>query len=299
MKKSIFILLILLFAIDAFSQDEKDWQRLRTDDGEMAVKFPAGCYSNFYDPNGITIYDPDKREHYLLTQMRLISCFHDRTLMTLEIYETEQSREAAKVLQKNLKIDGEELNIGENFYSVEKTGKTDKYSSKQRIIAGKKHVYIFTTAARGEPLDTMQIFLDSISFTADPGLVTEKNSVLISSLENTLPEVVTPTEADEKKTADPESGKVLEMLTPVVRISIPAAFYTEAARQKRTIGRVVLRLTLGADGRISQLQVVRGLPFGLLREAIIAALRIKFLPAELDGAPRSTTQLIEYSFGRS
>jgi len=296
MKKSIFILFTLLFAVDVFSQTEKIWDMLRTSDGEMAVKLPAGCYSNFYNRDGIAVYDSDRRERYRLTEMRLISCYHDRTLMSLEIYDTEQATAAAKVLGTSLKIDGEELNLGEKFYSVEKTEKTDKYFSKQRIIAGRKRVYIITAATRGEPNDTMRFFLDSISLTTDR--VTEKNSVLISSLENTMPEVVTRKDSDEKKTADPaEPDKVSKTFKPAIRISIPAASYSVEARQKRTTGRVVLRLTLGAGGKINRLQVVRDLPFGLVREAVIAALRIKFLPAELDGAPRSTTQLIEYNFG--
>ena len=92
MKKSLFILFILLLAFDVFSQGQKVWDKLQTDDGEMAVKMPAGCYSNFYNRDGITVYDPDRRERYRFTEMRLISCYHDGTLMNLEIYDTQQAR---------------------------------------------------------------------------------------------------------------------------------------------------------------------------------------------------------------
>ena len=296
MKKTIFILFILLLAGTAFCQEKNAWDRLRTDDGEMTVKMPAGCYAHFYNPDGITVSEAGNRNRYRLTEMRLVSCYHERTLMSVEIYETPQARAAARILQKSLKIDGEELNLGEKFYAVEKTVKTDRYFSRQRIVAGKKHVYIITAATRGEPGDALRVFLDSLAFNADASTA-DKNSVALSALANVLPEVLEKQESDEKQTADPQPGDALKTLEPLIRISIPTAYYSEAARQKRTTGKVVLRLTLNERGRISRLQVVRDLPFGLMREAVLAALRIKFLPAEQNGVPRPTTQLIEYNFG--
>ena len=294
MKKSLLILFIVLLTTAVYSQ-EKDWERLQTDDGEMALKMPAGCYSNFYNRDGITVYDSANRDRYYLTEMRLISCYRDGTLMSLEIYDTRQARSAARVLQKNLNINGNELNVGEKFYAVEQNDRKDGYVSSQRLIAGKKRVYIVTTATRGEPNETMRTFLDSIGLAADSSNDAGEKSVLISSLENAVPELVTQNDVIQKKSALPEAE--MKTLKNVVAISKPAASYTAEAQSKKTRGKVVLRLTLSGSGRISRLQVVRDLPYGLVREAVMAAMRIKFLPAELNGSPRSTTQLIEYNFG--
>lgn len=74
------------------------------------------------------------------------------------------------------------------------------------------------------------------------------------------------------------------------------ARYTEDARVKQVQGAVVLRATFSADGRITDIFVVRGLPEGLTEMAIEAAQRIRFRPAIRDGAPVSVRASLEYNF---
>ena len=74
------------------------------------------------------------------------------------------------------------------------------------------------------------------------------------------------------------------------------ASYTEAARRNRVQGIVLLNMIFGADGRISNIRVVRTLPDGLEDEAIKAAREIVFLPALKDGQPVSVRLSVEYSF---
>ncbi len=301
MKKSAIILFLLLLAANAFSQ-KSEWDNLQTDDGEMVMRMPAGCYSNYYDRDGITVYESNGRNRYRLVEMRLISCYRDRTLMSLEIYETEQAKPAARVLQKNLQINGDELSLGKNFYAVEQTDKNENYIFKRRVIAGDKRVYIVTAATRGGERDeTMQTFLKSLQFIAAdknrPAKANE-NVVLISSLKSVEPEVGSEKDETEKTNAPFADEKKTEDLTlkRVVILSKPSPSYTRAARKNNVTGKVALWLTFGAEGRISKIQVARDLPDGLLREAVIAALRMKFLPEEENGEPRSRTKLVEYSF---
>ncbi len=61
--------------------------------------------------------------------------------------------------------------------------------------------------------------------------------------------------------------------------------YTETAIRTRTEGVVVLELLIGADGAVSGITVLRGLPFGLTQSAVDAARRWRFAPSELDGRP--------------
>jgi hypothetical protein len=301
MKKSAIILFLLLFAADVFSQ-KSEWDILQTDDGELEMKMPAGCYSNFYDRDGITVYESNSRNRYQLAEMRLISCYRDRTLMSLEIYETEQTKPAAKVLQEKLQIKGAELSLGKNFYAVEKTDKNENYISNRRVIAGEKHVYIVTAATRGgEPNETMRTFLDSLRFNAaekNRQAKANENAIFISSLVSVEPEVGSEKDEVQKTNALVAGEKKTESLTfkPVIIVSKPNPSYTEAARKNNINGKVALRLAFGAEGRINKIWVVRNLPDGLLREAVIAALRMKFLPEEENGKSRSTTKLVEYSF---
>ncbi|NOT62484.1 MAG: energy transducer TonB, partial [Acidobacteria bacterium] len=74
------------------------------------------------------------------------------------------------------------------------------------------------------------------------------------------------------------------------------AKYTEEARQNKVQGTVALSVVFTADGRITSIRVVRGLPDGLTEKAIEAAQRIRFQPATKNGAPVSVRGQLEFSF---
>lgn len=74
------------------------------------------------------------------------------------------------------------------------------------------------------------------------------------------------------------------------------ARYSEEAREKKAQGPVVLLATFTASGQITDIRVVRGQPFGLTEEAIIAAKRIRFQPAVENGVPVSVRAQLEYNF---
>ena len=81
-----------------------------------------------------------------------------------------------------------------------------------------------------------------------------------------------------------------------VRLRAPTPRYTEAARQNKIQGTVVLRLLVGADGNVQQIRVIRGLPDGLTEQAIAAAREAKFKPAMKDGKPVPYWGVLEMSF---
>ncbi|QQS48224.1 MAG: TonB family protein [Acidobacteriota bacterium] len=74
------------------------------------------------------------------------------------------------------------------------------------------------------------------------------------------------------------------------------AKYTEEARQNKVQGTVVLNVVFTADGRISNIRVVRGLPDGLTEKAIEAAQKIRFRPAVRNGSPVSVRGNLEFTF---
>jgi TonB family protein len=76
----------------------------------------------------------------------------------------------------------------------------------------------------------------------------------------------------------------------------PEALYTEEARRNGVRGLVVLKVIFSATGRVLGIRVVKGLPSGLTGEAIRAASRIKFIPAQKDGKPVSMFAQLEYTF---
>ena len=74
------------------------------------------------------------------------------------------------------------------------------------------------------------------------------------------------------------------------------ARYSEEARQQKVQGPVILLATFTADGRITDIRVVRGQPYGLTEEAIQAAKRIRFQPALQNGVAVTVRAHLEYNF---
>ena len=74
------------------------------------------------------------------------------------------------------------------------------------------------------------------------------------------------------------------------------AKYTEAARTNRVQGTVVIQAVFAADGHITAIKVLRGLPDGLNEEAIKALQQFKFTPAMRNGQSVSVRMALEFSF---
>jgi TonB family protein len=96
----------------------------------------------------------------------------------------------------------------------------------------------------------------------------------------------------------PDAGEILAAsmaLRPEILYQEKAK-YTEAARQNRVQGTVLLSIVFSADGRISNVRVVRGLPDEINDEAVKAANEIVFLPALKNWRPVSVRMSVEYTF---
>jgi TonB family protein len=87
-----------------------------------------------------------------------------------------------------------------------------------------------------------------------------------------------------------------EVTRRAVLVSKPEPGFTEQARRNNVTGVVKLRLALRADGTVSDISVLKGLPDGLTERAIEAARRIRFTPAQKDGRNVSQWVSVEYNF---
>lgn len=76
----------------------------------------------------------------------------------------------------------------------------------------------------------------------------------------------------------------------------PEPSYTSKAKEERIFGTVFLKVVFSANGRVENIQVVAGLPYGLTEQAIKAAEKIKFVPAMKDGKPVSVWMHLVYNF---
>ena len=100
-------------------------------------------------------------------------------------------------------------------------------------------------------------------------------------------------------TARPAAGDVFnakEVTRKAIITARPEPLYTQEARRESVTGTVVLRLVLGADGRVTDVRVVKALPGGLTEQAVEAARGIEFIPAQRDGRAVSQYVTVEYNF---
>src|SRR6266516_2794982 len=76
----------------------------------------------------------------------------------------------------------------------------------------------------------------------------------------------------------------------------PKPTYTEEARKLNLEGEVRLEVTFGANGELHVSRVMRGLGHGLDEAAIAATNKIKYKPAQLNGAPVDFTGTVKVTF---
>ena len=106
-----------------------------------------------------------------------------------------------------------------------------------------------------------------------------------------------------KRGGDPTTGfgdhEGVPMATGSMRPTIlyrEKARYTEDARAEKVQGAVILLATFTAEGRITNIRVLKGLPEGLTQEAIKAAQHIRFNPALRNGVAVTVQARLEYNF---
>ncbi len=85
-------------------------------------------------------------------------------------------------------------------------------------------------------------------------------------------------------------------ITEPQKLSGPNPIYPEAARRARIQGVVVLECTIGKDGRVQRVKVLRGLPLGLTETAVDAVNKWKFQPSTLNGKPVEVLYILTVRF---
>lgn len=93
----------------------------------------------------------------------------------------------------------------------------------------------------------------------------------------------------------PRTAPVVVLQPPQLVESVVAE-YPEAARRERRAGRVVLRLVLDAEGRVTDAQVLDGADYGFDEAARAAVLQFRFRPALKDGKPVPARIAYAYEF---
>jgi hypothetical protein len=232
--------------------------------------------------------------------MHLLSSYQDKTLVSFEFYEDEKKMldrlyESAKVNRVNDESNKTAVEIKGSGFSIRQvTEKSTDFFMIRQFFHSKKYIYILTAASRDGETKTMRKFLDSLIFKPDTKDPVETKIPAMKTLKTTPVTVLTknirPANQDEiVKLPASEPGAAFILAKP-------RPSYTDAARRNQVQGTIQLRVSFSENGFIPKIEVIKALPQGLLRQAIFAALRIKFLPKENNGKAETIERVIEYSY---
>lgn len=102
---------------------------------------------------------------------------------------------------------------------------------------------------------------------------------------------------EDEESEQPEGGEVLEHAVLLSKVS---PVYPESARKLGIEGSVVLEVAIDASGRVREVEVVRGLPYGLSEAAVEAVRRWQYRAARGPSGPVSSRKMVRilYSLGR-
>jgi TonB family protein len=186
------------------------------------------------------------------------------------IGEHNKNNELDLTTERNLTVDG--------FAGKQYVSQNEDATS--QFFASEGHLYRFT--ASGAPADDPRVrhFFTSIAFGKKP------DGIEISEVPGTLFYAETITDVYKGPDVDQK-----------VRITAkPEAEYTSEGIRKDISGAVILRAVFTGTGRIVNIRVVSGLPYGLTEAAVEASRKIKFEPAQKDGKPVSMWLQLVYRF---
>jgi hypothetical protein len=298
-------LCFLVVASMAYSQGSQTdlWTRIGSDDGEFSIDVPTD-HRFFFDEDGFSVANTSG--DLTMERMEMLTAIIGNTLVSFERYEARK-----EALQKIYELDKSRKDVsGTREFKVNGARinqivvKTDRYLSIREYFYTAAHVYILTAASREGETSDMRRFLDSLAVSgrsvsnlgtapATPFSQLKKLDIEIEDLTNTKPVV---------STASAQPDNLLRLKKPgpndmpLIIVAKPLASYVDPARAARTKGTVVIKVTFSEDGTIPKVAVIKGLPNGLVRQAIFAALRMKFLPFEDDGKRESSVKSVEYNF---
>lgn len=302
MKKNFVLFVFLLFLI-SFSQsvifaktdsDEK-WIRVRSDNGEFSIEIPVK-HNYFHDNDGLLV--SDRYNNYSLKKMDMLNAFQNNTLLSFESYEAKKKAlESIYEMDKSNVQDTKTTTIRRGNATIKQLViKTDIYFCVRQYFSSKNSIYVLTAATRNEENETMKRFLDSLIFNPDSKETPNTTITAYTSLKITAVNLIASKKENENTPVNSAAAPIKKEKSKLVLISKPRCSYTDAARMKAVQGIIRMRINFAEDGFIPDIEIIEGLPEGLLRQAIFAALRMKFIPDEKDGEAVPLKRVVEYSF---
>ena len=274
-----------------------NWIRVQSDNGEFSIEVPAK-YKFYRNQDGF--FDSKDSTSFHLKNMNMLNAYESGTLLSLETYEAGRGALSA-IYEGDLSNnkDAKKTELKRNEYKLKQfVSNSEKSYVIRQYFNSKKYIYVLTAASRTGETEQMRRFLDSLVFTLDTTIDLTAKTTKLRDLPITEPQIEMKLDSPAAK---PPGNKPVDQpkddsILPLTILNKPRAAYVDAARQKRVVGAVRVRLTFAEDGYVSNIVVLKTLPEGLLRQSLFAAMRMKFLPKTKAGIPESSRNVVEYTF---
>lgn len=245
-----------------------------------------------------------KGEQFRLKNIYFLRSYENDTLLALDVYE---GKSRAVQMMYNHIVNGNFKRgpqIKGKKYSVRQAVlDSPRVTVRQQYISLGKYNLILTAASRKGETEEMKRFLQSATFNSDEYKQRELKATELAALKLTELLISMHQEGAVTNNGSIDGNDNKDVTLPTIAddkklhvISKPIPGYTDAARTAGVSGKILLKVKFGNDGFIPEIVVLNGLPHGLLRQAIFAALRIRFLPMLEGESPIEIVRNIEYSF---
>lgn len=285
-KLSMTLVVGVMFCVQNHADAQQNWQRFRVVKEGFSVLLPelptvvsrgqygttpvkdARIYAAYQDGVGyfVIFFDNPKNEHPL-------EYFFDEQLTKNELRN-------AEIVTKTGTIEARFPGIQYTFKKYDYR-KTFDYPGIVRFYAAKKRTLALLAIGKGESDASVSQFLRSFDLSDKPA-----GTDIGKGASNT---------SDAKVDADLPVAALSEVSRKAMILIKPEPRYTTDARQKQLRGDVVLRAVLSASGKLTNIQVVSGVP-ELAQSSIEAAGKMFFIPAVKDGRFVSTPVELQYRF---
>lgn len=217
-----------------------------------------------------------------------LGSYADGVVYTVYVLENFSPRESLENFIGPRGVTGNGRDISRDGVSGKSFAPGRAGDSMVQFFAGEDRLYSFGAFGVSPEDPRMTKFFSSVSF--------NKKTVALEVFEGPgLPyELDPPASAGDELANRIFTGREV---TAKARLAMkPEPSYTEQARQNAIQGTVVFKCVFSANGSVTNIRTVSGLPHGLTEKAMEAARRIKFLPAVKDGRFVSMWMQLEYNF---
>lgn len=249
-----------------------DWAPLVGKNNEFVVYFPNGFQTvnnRNFTRDGITIRE-------LLTVFRVLN----GTILLMEYYQGDAK--ALHKLEQGKLTPSKNMTVGE-FQKWDYLPEKETWSEVQHYLI-KDRLYVLKSTKLSGTDPIAKAFFESVHVNIDNTLTATNASVGVPS--TSLPVIL------EKEPARVGDDQVFD-LKDVDRK--PIVIYSARPSSTRENATVTLRAVLSASGQVDKIEILRSSSDGFAQNAIAAARKTIFIPAEKDGKLVSTSKNFEYS----